>query len=373
MADKTATQAPAPAAPPPAPSNAASVPESPLDDDAQIVEDLRKEHFAKEGKEDPDAAPEEIEDEPAPEQSEEDEPEPEKKPAKAKKPPAKAPKYKSGDDAVSAIVKAVESGDPKKIAQALGKPDNFLEVNNHKWVAFREQSKAIRERERTVVTRETEFNKKLQEAKKEHEPIFEAAQAYKDGKHARFVELIEHITGDTYDEATRKVIKGEVALSPEMKALRKELADLRAERQREKAQAEQAAQQGHQQAQYQRAIKAVQTELAAHPIAKVRDFENLVLGKVRDSWDGADYTMSFEEAADEIVEARRAEAEALGLRRVAPRAAAPAPNGSSVPPRSRPADARQPDGEEWEKRDLTEEELVNSIVRDARTGRIKRV
>jgi hypothetical protein len=156
-----------------------------------------------------------------------------------------------------------------------------------------------------------------------------------------------------------------------VKQLRRELAELRAEKQREKKEAEEAAQRNNQQAQYQKAVKMVQAELAAHPVAKVKGYEQMVLGKVRESWDGAEYTMSFDEAADEILEDRRAEAERLGAVFTRPkRKEAP---DTRLPSRGRAADARPSDKDPWLERDLTEEELIASIERDARSGRIRPV
>lgn len=386
---ETPDAAPAPAAAP-APGNAAPVPSETIDDDAQIIEDLRKDYFAKKNEPDPEKKPEEkpakgkkakpAAKEPEPEEEPEGEPEseeePEEEPAKGKN--ERRPynpeglKYKTPEDAVTAIVAALESGDAKKIAAAVGKPESFLKVSDAKWLAFREQTKAVRERERTVTRREHEFNTKLAEARKEHQPILEAAAAYRDGKYDRFVSMIELITGDRYDEATSKVIKGETALSPEVKALRKELAELRAEKQREKKEAEEAAQRNNQQAQYQKAVGMVQKELAAHPVAKVKGYEQMVLSKVRESWDGAEYTMSFDEAADEILEDRRAEAERLGA--VFTRTKRPPTHDEvRVPSRAHAADARPSEKDPWLERDLTEEELVASIERDARSGRIRQV
>jgi len=355
------------------PSNAAPVPSTSVDEDTQIIEDLRREHFAKQERtEDSEESeePEESEESEEPEESKESE-EPKGKDKKGPEPKAKAPKYKSAQAAVDAIAKALESGDPKKIAAAIGKPESFLKVSDAKWIAFREKTEALRERTRAVIQRETEFNHRLEKAKSDYGPAIVAAAAYREGNYAQFVELIEQITGDSYDESTRKVIKGETALSPEVKQLRKQIQELRSELQSRQKEPEQTPEQQRQQ-QYQRAVNAVREELAQHPIAKLKGYERLVLEAVRESWDAdlQEYTLSFEDAAEQIVEERRQEARHFTRGKQLP---APRQRAAEPPPRTRASDPRTPTGEEWEKRDLTEEELIASIERDYRSGRLRPV
>lgn len=357
----------APAAP--APSNAAPVEGAKITSDDQIIADLQREHAEKVNKERADNPQSWDDVEPESEAEAEATPEPEKpKKPKREKPATKAPEYADGAAAIAAVVKALESGDPAAVARAVGKPENFLADSKQKWIHFRERDKALRGRERELTERTHDFNAKLAEARKEYGPVLEAQAAYKDGKYDRFVEMIEQITGDSYDESTRKVIKGETALSPDVKKLRKELAELRAEKQREKAEEQQRSTAERRQAEYKRAERQVAQELADHPVTKLRGYEGAVLNMVRDSWDGVAYTMSFEEAADQIVADRRAEAERLGYRPAKP---APAARPRAPEPPTRRADARPPDGDEWLTRQLSEEELVDSIVRDVRNGRIK--
>jgi hypothetical protein len=356
-----------PAAPPPTPQQS-------IDEDASIIADLRKEHFAKTGAEPKDGEehePEEADEEPAETEAEE-KPEREEKPGNGKpREKTAAPKYKTAAAALKAITAALESGDPKKIAAAVGKPESFFNASGAKWAVFREQTKMLKERTKAVAQRETEFNAKLEQARSEYAPVMQAAQAFREGKLDQFVQLIEHITGESYEEATRKVIKGETALSPEMKAVRKEMAQLKAELAAEKAKKSEQTEQEQRQAQAQRALSMAREELADHPIARLKGFERIVLDRVRQSWDAdvEDYTMSLEEAADAIVEERREEARHFSRGKQLPAPAsvrAPQP-----PPRGRAADARPPDGEPWLQRDLTEEELVASIERDHRAGRIR--
>lgn len=378
-----AAPAPAPAAPP-QPAPAAPTPVVDESDD-KIIEDLRKEHFAKNPEKGKAEDGEEldidvdVDDEAEEEPEGDDEPEeaePEKKPeAKDKKGDAskpKVPKYKNASSAVHAITKALESGDPKKIAAAIGKPESFLKVNDAKWIAFREQTAALRERVRTVTQRETEFNTKLENARKEYGSVIAAQAAYKDGKYDQFVELVEQLTGDTYEEATRKVVKGETSLSPEVKALRKQMQEQAAEIARLKKAKDEPAEPTQEQ-RMQRVVASVRQELADHAVTKLKGYERLVIEAVRNSWDAdiEDYTMSFEEAADQIVEERRQEARHFTRGRQLP---APKPERSAEPPpRGRASDPHTKVGEPWLERDLTEEELVNSVLKDYRAGRIRPV
>lgn len=363
-----------------------------LGEDDQIIYDLRREHDAKALASTPDephaptkpgkagkagkGAKVEKQDPPAPE---------------AAPPTTAIVKYKSPEEAVSAIVAAVESGDAKKIAKALGKPEAFLEVSDAKWMAFREQQNAVRERDKQVTAREHEFNRLVAEARTEYGPAIKAAKAYRDGDMTAFVTLVQELTGERYDDAQRKVIQGELAVDPAIRKLRDELAAERAERKREREEERAAAdaerKKAEQQTQYAKAVEAVAAELANHRVSKLKGFERAVLSKVRDSWDPAEreYTMSFEEAADAIMAERDEEAAALGYQRPAPAlppapaapparqlpAAAPAP---SVPPRGRSADARPADLEPWadpKAPDMDDDEIIESIKRDIKAGRLR--
>lgn len=338
--------------------NAAPTAQQALSDDDKIIEDLRREHFAKKGNtEDPVKTKDK------------------KNTKKVDEKSTAIVKYGTPEDAISAITKAVEAGDDKALARALGKPESFLETSEAKWKVFREQQNAVRERERTVKQREHTFSENYAAAKKELGPILLAQKAYADGKYDQFVTLIQEITGESYDEAQRKVIKGEIALDPETKRTRAELKALRDELAAEKKKQQEQGSKENQQAQLAKAMDAVGEELAGHRVAKVKGFQRMVLDRVRDSWDANEetYTMGFEEAADAIMSDKDAEAESLGYRRAQEeRAAKPkAEDKPQLPPRARSADARSPDGEEWEKRDMTDEEIMASIHRDVKSGRIK--
>ncbi len=364
-------------------SGAAPVYET-LGEDDQIIYDLQKEHAAKVLAETPDEPPA-----PPPAKG--------KKPAKGEKPadpPAPAApttynaivKYKTPDEAVGAIVAAIESGDAKKIAKALGKPEAFLDASDAKWMVFREQQNGVRERAKALETQQHEFNRLVAEARTEYGPAIKAAKAYKDGDLTAFVTLVQELTGESYEEAQRKVIKGEIAVDPVVRKLRDELAAARreqaAEKQAEKQAREEAEQQTARQTREAQAIEAVGAELAGHRVAKLRGFEKAVIAKVRESWDGSDYTMSLEEAADALMADRDAEAEALGYSRPAPALPAapasralPAPAAApSLPPRARAADARTEGLDRWadpKAPDMDDDEILASIQADIKAGRLK--
>lgn len=335
-----------------------------LSEDDQIIFDLKAEHAAKVN-----GDSDESVEEPVKEVKD-------KKSTKDKTPPKDTQstvKYNTAEEAVSSIVAALESGDPKKIAKAIGKPEKFLEVTDAKWMAFREQQNAIRERDKQVTQREHAYNENVAAIRKEYGAAVQAAKAYREGKLDQFVTLVQELTGETYDEAQRKVIKGELSLDPNTRELRKEIENLRAERAREKKEAEEARNKQAQQEQYRKAEEAVTAELASHRVSKVKGFQRDVLSRVRDSWDGQDYTMSFEEAADLIMAEKDAEAEALGYSRANAVPAKPTkqPASPSVPPRSRAVDAREPDGEPWMTQDMDDDEIIASIARDHKMGRLK--
>ncbi len=365
-----------------APSAAPQVFET-LGEDEQIIFDMQREYEAKK-----------IADTPSEQlkakkkgKGEKQEPAPAAPPAAETPPPAPEPaagaavKYGTPKEAIDAIVAAIDSGDPKKIAKALGKPDAYLDTSNAKWVAFREQQNAVRERDKQVTQREHEFNTRRAEAVAEFGPAIKAAKAYRDGDLTAFVTLVQELTGESYDEAQRKVIKGELAVDPAIRKLRDELAAERAERKREreeeKAAAEAAKQTATQQENYERAVKAVADELAGHRVSKVKGYQREVLNRVRESWDADEkaYTMSFSEAADAIMAERDEEAAALGYQR--PTAAAPPPPAApapSVPPRARAADARPADVEPWadpDAEDMDDDAIIESIKRDVKAGRLK--
>lgn len=368
-----ATPAPPAATEAPTAPAAAPVVHETLSEDEQIIYDLRREHDAK--------VLEATPTEPLPAKKkakgEKQEPEPAAPPVEIVPTTAGPVKYKSPEEAVSSIVAAIESGDAKRIAKALGKPEAFLDTSNAKWVAFREQQNAVRERDKQVTQREHEFNTKIAEARAEFGPAIKAAKAYRDGDLTAFVTLVQELTGDRYDDAQRKVIRGEIAIDPATRALREEIAALKRERQAEKEAAEAARRTDEQKAQYERAIEAVSNELAGHRVSKVKGYQREILNRVRDSWDPADnaYTLSFEEAADAIMAERDAEAEALGYQRPAP-APPPAPPAPppGMPPRARAADARKPDVEPWadpDAEDMDDDAIIESIKRDVKAGRLK--
>lgn len=396
--------APAPAAPavvssaggssggPTEASHGAEAPAAPpvyetLSEDDQIIHDLRREHAAKElAPSKPESAPKKSKTGGAAESGPGDQAagaNPDSHAAAATPPASTAiVKYKSPEEAVTSIVAAIESGDAKKIAKALGKPESFLEVSDAKWMAFREQQNAVRQRDKQLTQREHDFNTRIAEARQEFGAAIKAAKAYRDGDLTAFVTLVTELTGESYDDAQRKVIQGEIAVDPAVRKLREELAAERAQRLKDREELAAAKKTEEQQAQYARAVEHVTKELEGHRVSKIKGFQREVLNRVRESWDPAEkaYTLSFAEAADAMVAERDAEAEALGYHRPAlpsaPPAAHPpaAPATPSVPPRARAADARPADLDRWadpKAPDMDDDEIIESIKQDIKAGRLK--
>lgn len=347
-----------------------------VSEDDKIIEDIRKE--ARDAKD--------KEPSPAPKA-------PAKKPASTAKTPAdapaagKTPAPSDGEDTertsapnatVEAITKAFEAGDVDALARLTGKPKSFFQLNDAKWTTFRAEQAQVRQQAAQVKQGQAKLESDKAIARKEYGRAIAASRAYQDGDYEKFAELVGQLAGEDYDVAQRKVIEGHIALDPNTKALRKQLKEQQTQieelRNPKPKPAPEATAEQRQQA-YGNAIRAVQSELTNHPIVKVRGFENLVLEKVRDSWSPGDnaYTLGFEEAADAVIEERRAEAEGLGFAAKHPSLAQrpPVRREPSVPSRARAADARSADGERWMKEDLDDDEIIASLEADRKAGRLR--
>ncbi len=336
-------------------------PFSTLAEDDQIVEALRAEGFAK---------------------RDEAEQQPPAKPGVAKagaKPASSAPKFATADAAILAIVAAFEKNDVEALAAATGKPKAFFEINDAKWTAFRARETAARELSAQTTADLARLAKGREQANAEFGTAIRAAKAYQEGDFEQFAVLVSELSGDDYATAQRNVIEGALAVDPKVKAERKRamdaerrLAALEAERAKPPEPAKPAeATPAERQAAYGRVVAAIDVELTGHPLSKVKGFQKLVLEKIRESHDGKTYTMGYTEAADAIVEDRRSEAQTLNLTPAAKPAARPKPAQPSAPPRGRAADARVPDGEPWLTSDVDDDEIIASIERDRKAGRLK--
>lgn len=292
---------------------------------------------------------------------------------KEKTAPAKKHQYKDADEAVTAIVKAFESGDLDAVAKATGKPKSFFQLNDAKWAHFRGQQDQLRSERKAFEQDKSDFSQAEKLAQQKFGTAIQAAKAYRDGELDKFTVLVKELTGEDYAVAQRKVIQGVLGMDPKLKEAMKKNKELeeKLKQQEQPAKAKEPTQEDRAQA-YQQAVTAVKAELAGHVVSKVRGFEDMVLNKIRDSYDADQnaYTLSFQEAADEVVEERRKESEALGFVKGS-KAPTPAKPGVKLPPRSRSADARVPDGEPWLTEDLDDEQIIASIHRDMRNGRIK--
>lgn len=306
-------------------------------DDDQIVEALMQEHLASNGEAKAET-PSDTTDETEVEESKESET---KVKAKESKAAYTGPAYKTGEEAVTSILEAFESGDPEKMAKATGKPKNFFVVSDAKWADFRKKENNVRTREKELTVKEGKFKVGQEAANREFGTAIRASLAYQEGDLESFVTLVEELTKESYDEAQRKVIKGEIALPDNVKAERKKLRE--AEKKIAELEAAQKPKEKSQQDLYNEYVVRVEAELAGHKVAKVKGFGREVLEKVKASYSDADgtFTLSVKEAADQLLEERAAEAEALGLRTpAATTAPRKAPKAQTPPPRARAADAR---------------------------------
>lgn len=338
-----------------------------LDDDDAIIESIRKE--ARDAKPEPAPAKPAVKAKKAPVD------------AKAHAPDSPAPKagsFETPTAALDAVTRAFEAGDIDTLAKLTGKPKSFFQLNDAKWGAFRQEQAETRR----LATDTKQAQQKLQAdkaaAKAEFGDAINAAVAYRDGDFEKFATLVEKLSGESYDVAQRKVIEGHIALDAPTKALRKQLAaqQLQIEELKKPKPAEVAKEPTpvERKAAYDRAVGEVTNELAGHAVSKVSGFQNLVLQKVKDSWSAADetYTMSFEDAADSVIEDRRAEAEALGFAAKHPALSGrPRKTEPTIPSRSRAADARVADGEPWMTQDLDDDEIIASLERDRKAGRLR--
>lgn len=287
--------------------------------------------------------------------------------------PSKGTKFETPEAAVEAITAAWEAGDVDKLSKLTGKPKSFFQLNDAKWVAFRQEQAQVRSDKAAVQQERQKLTSDKALAKQEYGAAIQAARAYREGDYEKFVVLVGELAEEAYDVAQRKVIEGHIALDPNTKALRKQLKEQQAqieELKNPKAKPVAEPTPAERRQTYENAVKAVQTELGTHQVSKVKDYERLVLSKVRDSWSEREntYTLSFEEAGDQIVDERRQEAEALG--HAAPRKV-PAKKTPELPSRSRAADARPADGERWMTEDLDDDEIIASLQRDRKAGRLK--
>jgi len=368
MPEEATTAAPAATAPAVTGAVAPTLPASfeTLGDDDSIIESLKTEHAAGKFDEALGKAPAKPKGKPAATVAE---------PAEAEATQPEGPQYADVTAALAAITAAFESGDPVELAKATGKPKEFFEANDAKWKAFRAEKRALSAQAVTLKRAESQFRKAVDDARAELGPAVAASRAYKSGDLAQFVKIVEALTGDTYDVAQRKVIEGEVAADPSTKALRKQLAEQAAKiaELENRTKTEEQTREQRQAAASQRVDAALTTELARHPVAKIRGFKALVLDAIRSSGKGADghFTMGYREAADAVVAERKAEAQALGLRSEPAPAPAPVGRQPAIPPRARAADARAPDGEAWRSGEMDDDAIIESIKADVRSGRLK--
>jgi hypothetical protein len=282
--------------------------------------------------------------------------------------------YESADQALAAVLEAFESGDPKKLSAATGKPVSFFQAGDDKWNALRAGMADVKRGKSEVRNGFAKLEEGRQRAIAEFGPAIRARQAFESGDMAAFVEIVSTFAGVPYDEAQRQVIEGELAADGPTKAMRKKMREMEQEIARLKTEPAKPKEPSPEdrQAALQRVHQTIRSELAGHAVAKIRGFEGLIVDRVRDSWDATEqtYTMSYQEAADAIAEERSAEAEALLTAR-GRKIEKPAP--AVKPPvvsKGRAADARG-SRPRWETDDLDDDEIIESIHADMKSGRLK--
>lgn len=283
--------------------------------------------------------------------------------------------YETADQALAAVLEAFESGDPKKLSAATGKPVSFFRATDEKWDSLRAGMANLNKGRSELKQGFAKLEDGRRRAIEEFGPGIRARQAFEAGDMAAFVEIVSNFAGVPYDEAQRQVIEGELAADGPTKAMRKKMREMEQEIARLKTpQPEQPKQPTaeERQAALGRVHQAIRTELAGHAVAKIRGFEQLIVERVRDSWDATErtYTMSYQDAADALAEERASEAEALlaargrKVERTAPAAKPP------VVARGRSAEARG-SRPKWETDDVDDDEIIESIHADVKAGRIK--
>lgn len=105
-----------------------------------------------------------------------------------------------GRDTVDARRKLLDEDPDEALMQAFGASPDELGVDKAEWVQVRRAKKRVRDREAKVFGAAT----RIQE---EYGPMVKAREAFKAGNYPAFAELIEGITGETYETANVRVMR----------------------------------------------------------------------------------------------------------------------------------------------------------------------
>lgn len=298
--------------------------------------------------------------------------------------------FETPQAAVDAITAAFEAQDLDKLAQLTGKPRAFFEAGDAKWAAFRsekaEHRRAVNEHRGNVAALETTRGKIEEQraaAAAEYGPAIRAAKAYRSGDYEAFATLVKELSGDDYDVAQANVIQGALSTDPATKRMRKQLAEqaneikeLKGKTATREAGEQQTAEQT-QRAAYQQTIQMLETDLGNHEAKTLKNYQRDVLQLVRDSWNGQTFTTSFVDAADQLVAERDEENAARGFAKGAPQLPAgkpsakqtPARTGAVLPPRGASASGGAV-APKWATEDVDDDEIIAGLKADHRAGRL---
>ncbi len=167
-------------------------------------------------------------------------------------------------------------------------------------------------------------------------------EAYAKGEYHVAAQALQRWLGDDFATVTQKIARATAGLSPERLKELEERDNLRrrnAELERDRQEREN---RGKAETTRAQALTTVAAKAAGHLALKVRGGAELVLQELERSWDDTTkgFRLTIQQAADRVVEQRRDDAEAIGLR------ATPAPPPAAAPPPTRtPPPAAKPSTE----------------------------
>lgn len=296
--------------------------------------------------------------------------------------------FETPQAAVDAITAAFEAQDLDKLAELTGKPKAFFEAGDAKWAAFRaeksEHRRAVQQHRADVTAMETRaatIESQRAAAAAEYGPAIRAAKAYQAGDYESFVTLIKELTHDEYDVAQTNVIQGALSSDPATKRLRQQLAQqanelklLKAKTEQREAGEQQTVQQQQQDAMAE-TVRMLETDLGNHEAKTLKNYQRDVLERVRGSWNGKTFTLSFVDAADELVSERDEENAARGFAKAPAQLPAAAPaarqTAKQLPPRGAAASGGAPPRAKWETDDVDDDEIIAGLKADHSAGRFR--
>jgi hypothetical protein len=291
--------------------------------------------------------------------------------------------FETAQEALDAYTKAFEEQNVDELARISGKPRAFFEVTDAKWAAFREEKRTFRAEKAqhqsdvaALTARAAAVEGARSEAAAEYGTAIKAAEAYRNGDYEAFATLVAELAKEDYDTAQANVISGALSLDPATKAERKKLAE--AQRKIDALEARLAGEDNArketkeqlQERAYQATVAALETDIGNHECKAIKGYQRQILDKIRESWNGKAYELSFVDAADELVTERDEEAAARGYVRAAP-GTPPARQQASapvIPPRGRAASTPAATPAKWETEDVDDDDIIADLKREHRAA-----